>query len=190
MHNYLLPELCTLKSSSSKAAVNLSCYTYNNVFAYPLTKGLQIKHTNSLHYFDKKSFKHKNICQSLVKGSISFNPANQGVHLQNSIGYLIIDQKDIFRSYLAAKGNYYTINNTFQYVYKNAKSTFSMSYSCWHSEYTLHKQLQQKEYTLFSNCVSDNTGRFYIKTLLKNQSKKSIPENKIGRTEEKISAKH
>jgi hypothetical protein len=135
-------------------------------------------------YFDKQNFNNIFVYQNFVNETPIFKQANQGVHLQNPTLKLKEEKADIIRLYLAPKGNYLTTYNTFQYVRMNAKSSSSMSNGYSRSNITIQKQLHQKNCTLLFNCVPKNTGRFYFKTLRKDQSKKSIPENKTGGTEE------
>ena len=160
-------------------SINTVVFMHNYNYILPKERTLYVCYSSVL-YFHKQNFNNIIVCQNFVNESFNFKQVNRGIHLQNPTFNLKEEKKVPFRLYLAPKGNYLTTYGTFQHVQINTKRSLSMSngYNCSHI--TIQNQLHQTDCTLFFNCVPNNTGRFYLMTLRKDQSKKSIPENKTG----------
>lgn len=176
MHNYLSPKLCAVKMALPKASINIACFAQYNDFSPP-----------QFDVFSKTAFEHSVLndnrysynnefnCKNIIKDTEIFKQADQSIHLQKSGTGLKKHLKDEYTVYLAAEGNHQTTNSTLQDAQTNAKNLNLTSNGYWHSNYTTHQQLHQQNCTLFFNRVLDHTGRLYIKTIKKNQSKKSNP---------------
>jgi len=159
MHNYIVPKLCAF-----------------NVFSPPISNvATRINFTNTELHIDKYMFTNPVVCKRIVKSTKYFKLENNSIRPQNSTTGLKKDFKNLYRSYLAAKGNHLTANSTKQIAQTNANSSLPASNSYRHSNITTQQQLHQIYDTLFFNRVLDHTGRLYIKTSGKDQSKKSNP---------------
>lgn len=165
MHNYyMLPKPWTPKMSFANTAVNLACYVQYNDFSPPNFRNVS-HYIYTLHTYNIKQCNNSSaICKNIVKTDSFFKRANQRTYLQIQVTELKENKYNPLRSYLAAKGSHITDIPNYK-IEENANKPFFISNGYRHLHDTIQKQLHQKNCTLFFNCVPDQTGRFYTKTL-------------------------
>lgn len=191
MHNYLSPKLCAMEKSLPRTTINITCFAqYNDFSPRAFYVFNQINILLSVLNFSINIYSQALNCKRNVKDIEIFKPADQGIHLQKSAIGLKKHSRNSYSLYLAAKGNYLTTNSTTKDAQTIATSLASLNIGYKRSNNTTHYQIYQKDCTLFFNRVLDHTGRLYIKTIRKNQSKKSNPWKQDRRNWREMSALH